>query len=421
MFGRLDETVRRSRCSTRSVWLLVFVALAVAGTMGCRSSKYPDIAANTPNPPHIMTVASELLGETRRVYVQLPEGYESSETRYPVLVVLDGEWLFELARAHVRFFSKYDVMDVNIPKMIVIGIENTDRDRNFTPTEKSGDENEFPTAGEADLFLEFLDTELLPLLDRKYRTAPSRTVAGWSFGGLLAMYAAVAKPDLFDAHLCISPAIWWDDDYVFEKYRDARLDVPKRMVITLGANEAGGGVYTSTKRIQERFQSDPIPNLSVIYLEFEGVGHSWGIPAAFDKGLQRLWSGFLAPSEVSGGSMEEVTTYYQNLSVKWGFHVDPPVPVMQNLALVKWDGGEKDEAIGVIDHLLTYEPNASLALYYKGRFQFLLERPEEALATFREGLEAESRRDVPKGVTLRLFHETILEVEGDATESAKPG
>ncbi len=80
----------------------------------------------TPNPPLTLTIQSQVLGQERRVYVQLPEGYERTETRYPVVVVLDGEWLFELVRANVRFASEYEVMDVTIPKMIVVGIEKTD-------------------------------------------------------------------------------------------------------------------------------------------------------------------------------------------------------------------------------------------------------------------------------------------------------
>lgn len=66
------------------------------------------------------------------------------------------------------------------------------------------------------------------------------------------MYSAVAKPDLFDAYLCIGPAIWWDSDLVFQLYRDVSFDPPKRMVITLGSYEEGGSVATSTRRILDR-------------------------------------------------------------------------------------------------------------------------------------------------------------------------
>ncbi|MDD5220397.1 MAG: alpha/beta hydrolase-fold protein, partial [Candidatus Bipolaricaulis sp.] len=66
----------------------------------------------TPNPPVVLTMASEVLGEERRIYLQLPVGYDGCEQRYPVLVVLDGEWLFELARSHVQFYSEFAAMGV---------------------------------------------------------------------------------------------------------------------------------------------------------------------------------------------------------------------------------------------------------------------------------------------------------------------
>ena len=102
-----------------------------------------------PNPPQTLTVHSEVLGEERRIYLQLPDDYHQSERSYPLLVVLDGEWMFELARSHVQFYSDFAAMGVEIPKMIVVGIENLDRDRNYLPTPDLRDEPQFPTAGES--------------------------------------------------------------------------------------------------------------------------------------------------------------------------------------------------------------------------------------------------------------------------------
>lgn len=374
---------------------------------------------NTPNPGHMLTLKSEILGETRRVYVQLPGGYADSPAHYPVLVVLDGEWLFELAQANVRFLSEYNAMDPSIPRMIVVGIEGTDRDRDFTPTENSGWEHDFPTAGGADDFLRFLAEELLPLIDRKYRSLPDRTVAGWSFGGLLAMYSAVATPDLFDSHLCISPAIWWDGDLVFDRFANPRFDRPKRMVVTLGTAEEGSMVHTSTTKIVHRFDSDPIENLEVSLIEIEGVGHSWGIPAAFDKGLRKIYSGYIA-SEQDTGTLAEVDAYYRDLSLDWGFPVNPPAAVMLQLAAAQDD---KRQSIAIIDRLLAYEPGNSLAHFYQGRFRQKLELKDEALESYREALAAELRCEPPDGLRLRWYRESIDEVTGiqDSEDSPAEG
>jgi predicted alpha/beta superfamily hydrolase len=387
--------------------------IACAGGRDSDESTFPALAptlsdeGSIPNPARMLTVESGILGETRRVYVQLPGGYANSSARYPVLVVLDAEWLYGLAQAHVRFLSEHDEMDPCIPRMIVVGIEGTDRDRDFTPTENSGWEHEFATAGGADDFLRFLAEELMPAIDQKYRTLPSRTIAGWSFGGLLAMYSAVATPELFDSHLCISPAIWWDHDLVFDRYADPHFERPKRMVVTLGTSEEGGMVHTSTTRIFERFEADPIENLEVSLLEFEGVGHTWGIPSAFDEGLRRLHAGYIAPEE-EAGTLDEIDAYYRDLSTSWGYPVDPPATVMLRLAAAQDD---KRQAIAIIDRLLAFEPEYPLAHFYKGRFQQKLGLNDAALDSYREALAAELRTDPPDGLNLRWYRESIEELE----------
>lgn len=70
----------------------------------------------------------------------------------------------------------------------------------------------FPTSGQADRFLDFLEKELIPHIDRNYRTYPHRIIAGWSFGGLLATHALIHRPEIFDAYLAISPSLWWDEE-----------------------------------------------------------------------------------------------------------------------------------------------------------------------------------------------------------------
>ena len=379
---------------------------AASPTGGKPEAAVLEVRPGTPNPPRTVTLRSEVLGEPRRVYIQLPEGYEGSTVRYPVLVVLDGEWLFQLARANAAFFSELEEMGITVPKMIVVGIENVDRDRDYTPTARSGQEFSFPTAGGADRFLAFLADELVPYLDREYRTAPGRVVAGWSFGGLFATYAALAAPELFDGHLCISPAVWWDDEMVVNGFETARFDRPKRMVFTLGTGEAGGLVGDSTARLLERLEARPIDNLTVTSIKFDGVGHTWGIPGAFDKGLQAVFSGYVPPDGAVTSS-EDLTAYYQRLSESWGFQVDPPVSTVIAEASAM---DNADEGIAMLDRLLASDPNAAMAHYAKGRLQRSLGRREEARASFEAALAAERRRSVPQSVDLRGFEKAVASV-----------
>lgn len=360
-----------------------------------------------PNRAETLTVRSQILGEDRSVYIQLPDGYEQSSQHYPLLLVMDGEWLFDLAAAHARYYALDEVTDVKIPRLIVVGIPNTDRDRDYTPTRNSGKEMVFPTAGKAEEFLGFLERELLPLLDGRYRTLPGRAIAGWSFSGLFSAWAAVARPDLFSFHLCISPAIWWDDDLILERMQTATFAQPKRMVFTLGAGEAGGWVYESTKRLLRRLEEDPVPGLSVSDFEFPQVGHSWGVASAMDKGLQALFAGYIAPQEIVDGGSRSIDEYYGELSRQWGYPVVPPNKVLQAAAAREWEEGDRDAAIEMLKRALLNDPHDSVTQYELGARYESWGDAERALSCFNHAIRAEQRKPVPNEVNMRAYRDAV--------------
>jgi hypothetical protein len=364
----------------------------------------------TPNPPVTLTIRSEVLGEERRIYVQLPVGYARSDQVYPVLVVLDGEWLFELARSHVQFYSEFAAMGVEIPRMIVVGIENIDRDRDYVPTPDLGTEVQFPMAGEAGRFLEFLRNELFPFLETNHRAAANRTAVGWSFGGLCALYAAVAMPDLFQAYLCMGPSVWWDNDLVVKQFEKAAFERPTRMVITLGSDEENGPVYVSTKRLMAGLEAAPIEGLTLTHFEFDGVGHGGGVPLAFSRGLRALFPGYRMQVG-DDTTLERVEAYYNTLSDAWGFDVRPTPWVLQTLAAKLWDAGRKDEAIEALDWYIARNPNEPLPHGSRGKYLMWQGRREAALAELKTALNLELTQPVPCGVYVRGFHERIAEAE----------
>src|ERR1700730_10304897 len=86
------------------------------------------------------------------------------------------------------------------------------RVRDFTPTKTS----EAANSGGAAAFLDFLEYELIPFVDRTYRTIPSdRGLLGHSHGGLFAIYALEQQPALFQRIVAASPALSWDNRLLF--------------------------------------------------------------------------------------------------------------------------------------------------------------------------------------------------------------
>jgi predicted alpha/beta superfamily hydrolase len=150
---------------------------------------------------------SDVLGESRKVIVGLPAGYERSDDTYPVVYLLDGPGHFYHTTGSARFLARSGRM----PGVIVVAIPNTDRTRDLTPPVYSDANPVPPTAGGADNFLDFLSGELKPYLEENYRTRPYSILIGHSLGGLLANHALVHRPEIFDAYISISPSLWWDE------------------------------------------------------------------------------------------------------------------------------------------------------------------------------------------------------------------
>lgn len=182
---------------------------------------------------------SKILNEKRIIVVIPPLNYKNHpDKKYPVVYVLDaGNNLF----ATHGIISYYSKMLEIMPEMIIVGIVNKDRERDFTPTSI----NEYPNGGGADKFIHFIDSELTAYIDTVYPTSDYKCILGHSIGGLLAIYALQTKPNLFDSFLVIDPSLWWDDMLCVKSTKDFFIkndSLKKRLFISL-SNEKGMGIY----------------------------------------------------------------------------------------------------------------------------------------------------------------------------------
>jgi predicted alpha/beta superfamily hydrolase len=156
-------------------------------------------------------ISSNALGEERVIDIALPRGYDTGTERYPVIVVLDGESHHEIAAAIARYYASAAM----VPPAIVIGVRNTSRTRDLTPPPRAGFTvpPEARAGGGADSFLRFLGDELLPYVDRGWRTTPLRVLVGHSLGGLFALHALAQRPAHFTAYVVMEPSIWWNAEH----------------------------------------------------------------------------------------------------------------------------------------------------------------------------------------------------------------
>jgi len=160
------------------------------------------------------SVYSTILKEQRKVWVYVPNinnAQQSPGQRYPVVYLLDGDGHFESVVGMIQQLSQVNGNTI-VPEMIVVGIPNTDRTRDLTPTHIASDppmmdSNSSKNTGGGENFAAFLEKELMPHIDSSYPTQPFKTLIGHSFGGLTVMHIITNHTKLFNAYIAIDPSM----------------------------------------------------------------------------------------------------------------------------------------------------------------------------------------------------------------------
>lgn len=151
-------------------------------------------------------VHSEILNEDRDYQLYLPASYQwALDRKYPALYLLDGESNFLHTAGSVSFFSAAG----EIPEVIVAAVTSTVRIRDFTQTDWSW---HWIGGGGAKNFKCILALELIPKIEKDYRTNGFRILSGVSASGQFALYTLTSEPSLFNVYFAISPSLDWDND-----------------------------------------------------------------------------------------------------------------------------------------------------------------------------------------------------------------
>ena len=179
----------------------------------------------------IDTIDSEILGEQRKVWVYVPdEGPQDLFTKqtYPVVYLLDGDGHFFSVVGMIRQLSTVNGNTI-CPKMIVVGIPNTNRTRDLTPTKGTPghpfvNEAMIAESGGGQKFMSFLKEELIPHIESNYSTAPYRMLIGHSLGGLTVMDAFLKHTDVFNSYVAIDPSMWWSNQQLLKEIKNTPID-----------------------------------------------------------------------------------------------------------------------------------------------------------------------------------------------------
>lgn len=346
-------------------------------------------------------IQSRILGEQRRYVVNLPASYETDDfyiqKKYPVLILLDGDAHFHSASGIVRYMGENE----QIPEMIVVAVSNTNRTRDLTPTKsKSGlggnnDAQALASSGGGDNFLRFLELELLPEIDKDYRTLPYRLLVGHSLGGLFALDSFLNQR-IFNAYLVIDPSLTWDGQAIVKKAGSilaSNNSFKTTLYIAQANNPFNEGRNAGARG--EAFQAlitniagNKSKGLRYSYAFFEHEDH-FSVPLlSLYHGLLFIFEGYKFPlNTLANRDAGDVRKHYEMFSRRLGVDVLPPGKLLNGVGLFLLNNEKKvDKAIQLFKLNQEYYPHTFVTYNSLGDAYKVKGDKEMAIINYRKSL-----------------------------------
>ncbi|MDC3340875.1 alpha/beta hydrolase-fold protein [Flavobacteriaceae bacterium] len=333
--------------------------------------------------------SSYKLGETRRLKIQLPRDYETNtEKSYPIVIVLDANYLFEPVAGNVDYFGYWEDM----PEALVVGIMQGESryddcfydDTNFMPADRGAD------------FFEFIGMELVPFIDANFRTAKFIIAVGHDLTASYINYYLFKDPPLFNGYIALSPDL--------APMMDDRLpkripNIPQKLFYYLATGTDDiQDLQLVAQELNVSLSALKSDQFNYYYDNFEGATHYSLVARAIPSALEKIFSVYrpISKQEFNDVLLKLETPVHLYLLDKYQtianlFGIDNPIRINDFLAsasacekLKQW------ESLREIATLATRQyPDLILGDYYMGRYYEETGDPKRAMRTFQGGFDKE--------------------------------
>jgi predicted alpha/beta superfamily hydrolase len=245
-----------------------------------------------------------------QLFVSLPENYSKTDTtRYPVLYLLDGNYTFPIAHSTRQLLD----LSGSLEDVIIVGIGYTweksyehwyvERWKDFTPSSDiiSDTSRAFLAllnlktsslaSGGAQAFMNALQREIIPFIEKKYKVNADKGIAGHSLGGLFAAYSLFQEPKLFNRYGINSPSLWWHSDEIFiveKSFAKKNKNLNAQVFISVGSRE-GASMVPKMKAFVDSLNAHNYTAFSLTSHVFEDEGHFSVVPASISRTLLELY------------------------------------------------------------------------------------------------------------------------------------
>jgi predicted alpha/beta superfamily hydrolase len=217
------------------------------------------------------------LNRKRRIWIYLPNNYDSSNTHYPVIYFHDGQNVFDNATSFSGEWQLDETLENNMiagcNEVIVVAIDNggVSRIDEYAPWINTA----YDEGGEGIAYATFVVETLKPLIDQNFRTLPDRQntcTAGSSLGALIAMYLFTEHNDVFSKAGIFSPAFWFNEE-IYTLAENSTFDSNSELYFVCGDNESADMV-NDMEQMRDIVMANGIAETNVNYSVQNGGTHS---------------------------------------------------------------------------------------------------------------------------------------------------
>lgn len=328
------------------------------------------------------------LQERRDVQYYFPENMDNNK-KYPLVIVLDGEYLFEQVVATSKFYSRFHGM----PQSIVVGINQSKNDLRFADC-AFDPESGLPSE-KGKNFFEFIGMELIPYLDLNFSTAPFKMIIGYDITANFENYWLFKDNSVFDAYVSISPTLAPD----METRVPMRLNTfEKQLFYQLIVEGEQSNDTAKIMAMDQGIKSLEKEKLHYFFDEYKNADHisvaTYGIGKAFDN----IFGMFkpISPKEYKTQILTSEEPVYMYLEKKYQGIVDlfgfsKPVELNDIMAIYAASRKKEEfESLKPLSDLCKKEyPDTMLGFYFEGEYYEQLGEPKKALKTFEKAFQME--------------------------------
>jgi predicted alpha/beta superfamily hydrolase len=379
------------------LFTIVWITCLICSPAVAEGTKPAGITDGTPlKLGNVRIIHSRVLDEDRPLFVALPPDYEIGNP-HPVLYVMDGRTSFLPAVSVCNFLAKAGRM----PSVIVVAVLNTNRNRDFTPVSTKG----WTYSGGGDKFLDFMQNELIPFIDKEYRTTRFRIFSGHSLCGMFAVHVLTQRPGLFDDILAMSPAVGYENEYTLdqlEKLLKQPYPTSLQLFISLG-NEPG---YTkSLNRLTDLLKLDSAHSIQWKYREYPELTHGTIPFKSFYDGLSFVCRDWPLTKNLAEPGLEGLKQHFAAVNKRYGTSIVPSEAAINQLGYNLLQQSSLKKAIRVFEYNVGLHPDSANVYDSLGEALEASGDIHKALLNYSKAVKL---AELAKDQNLQIFHSHLI-------------